>query len=206
FVASPSRIGSTPVAAGSRVPAWPTRRRPSRRRTRVTASNEVTPGALSTTSTPASTRILLTAGRPAESRRAPPAPPRARPASPRPPAPAPCSRPRCDGRRRRTAPRSAGRPRHPCRGGSPSPRRRARVGVAEGARVRVDGGEEVRGDRRRQRDAQGVEKLVDHLARGRRLDVEPVHVGEAAVVRVVVNVHDEPGGPAGLVDEPLGTL
>ena len=70
----------------------------------------------------------------------------------------------------------------------------------------MDGGEEVRGDRRRQRGAEGLEELVDHLTRGRRLDVEPVHVGVAAVVRVVVNVHDEPGGPAGLVDEPLGTL
>ena len=54
LVASPSSIGSTPMASGSSVPACPTRSKPSRRRSSATTSNDVTPGGLSTTSTPAS--------------------------------------------------------------------------------------------------------------------------------------------------------
>src|SRR6202022_267230 len=42
-VARPSRIGRTPSAIGSRVPAWPTRFWPARRRTRATTSCEVHP-------------------------------------------------------------------------------------------------------------------------------------------------------------------
>src|SRR5436309_514026 len=55
-------MGSTPVANGSRVPVWPTRRRSRARRTRSTTSWEVGPAGLSTTSTPLremSTRRLL---------------------------------------------------------------------------------------------------------------------------------------------------
>src|SRR5206468_7860413 len=43
---------STPVAIGSRVPAWPTLRVPARRRTRATTSCDVIPPGLSTTTSP----------------------------------------------------------------------------------------------------------------------------------------------------------
>src|SRR4051794_11983270 len=45
---------STPVAIGSRVPAWPTLRVPASRRTRATTSWEVIPAGLSTTASPES--------------------------------------------------------------------------------------------------------------------------------------------------------
>ena len=51
-VADSKRIGKTPVARGSRVPAWPTRCAPVRRRSRLTTANDVSPAALSTLSTP----------------------------------------------------------------------------------------------------------------------------------------------------------
>src|SRR5947208_765435 len=60
LVASPIRIGRTPVAAGSSVPAWPTRRTPSRRRRSATTSNDVTPEPLLTTSTPEPPTLTLT--------------------------------------------------------------------------------------------------------------------------------------------------
>src|SRR5215469_12959917 len=43
---------STPVAMGSSVPAWPTRRVPARRRIRATTSCEVSPAGLSTMTSP----------------------------------------------------------------------------------------------------------------------------------------------------------
>src|ERR1700693_5251656 len=59
-VADSKRIGRTPVASGSSVPACPTRCAPVRRRRRLTTANEVSPAALSTLRTPAGNR-----GRPA---------------------------------------------------------------------------------------------------------------------------------------------
>src|SRR5437899_9421044 len=47
FVASPIRISRTPTAAGSRVPAWPTRSACRWRRTSATTSCDVTPATLS---------------------------------------------------------------------------------------------------------------------------------------------------------------
>src|ERR1700693_2418268 len=52
-VADSKRMGNTPVASGSSVPACPTRRAPVRRRRRLTTANEVSPAALSTFKTPA---------------------------------------------------------------------------------------------------------------------------------------------------------
>src|SRR5947209_8436876 len=52
-VADSKRIGSTPVASGSRVPAWPTRRAPVTSRSRRTTLNEVAPFGLSTFRIPA---------------------------------------------------------------------------------------------------------------------------------------------------------
>src|ERR1700722_16948494 len=51
-VARPSPTSSTPVASGSSVPAWPTRRWPKMRRQRATTSCEVQPASLSTTTRP----------------------------------------------------------------------------------------------------------------------------------------------------------
>ena len=51
-MARPSPTSSTPVASGSRVPAWPTRRCPKMRRHRATTSCEVQPASLSTTTRP----------------------------------------------------------------------------------------------------------------------------------------------------------
>src|SRR5579863_660431 len=48
----PSPTRRTPVASGSSVPAWPTRRCEKVRRQRATASCEVQPGSLSTTTMP----------------------------------------------------------------------------------------------------------------------------------------------------------
>src|SRR5216684_3454725 len=59
LVASPIRTGRTPVAPGSSVPAWPTRRTRSRRRTSATTSNDVAPAPLSTTSTPERPTLTL---------------------------------------------------------------------------------------------------------------------------------------------------
>src|SRR5271169_2890131 len=56
LVASPSAIGSTPVASGSSVPPWPAFAAPVIRRTRATASAEVRPISLSSTSQPCSGR------------------------------------------------------------------------------------------------------------------------------------------------------
>src|SRR5450759_961218 len=55
-VADSKRMGRTPVASGSSVPAWPTRWAPVRRRRRLTTAKEVSPAALSTLSTPAGNR------------------------------------------------------------------------------------------------------------------------------------------------------
>src|SRR6185437_12592863 len=52
LVASPSAIGRTPLASGSRVPAWPALAELSRRRTAITAAFEVIPTGLSRTSQP----------------------------------------------------------------------------------------------------------------------------------------------------------
>src|SRR6185437_16492119 len=52
FVASPSAIGSTPVASGSSVPPWPALAASSRRRTAPTAWLELMPEGLSSTSQP----------------------------------------------------------------------------------------------------------------------------------------------------------
>ena len=51
-VARPSPTRRTPVASGSRVPAWPTRRWPKSRRQRATTSWDVQPASLSTTTRP----------------------------------------------------------------------------------------------------------------------------------------------------------
>ena len=47
MVALPTKMGSTPVAIGSSVPAWPTLRVPSRRRSFATISKEVKSSGLS---------------------------------------------------------------------------------------------------------------------------------------------------------------
>ena len=52
LVAWPRQIGSTPVAAGSRVPACPTRFSPASRRTNATMLKEVHPDGLFTFSIP----------------------------------------------------------------------------------------------------------------------------------------------------------
>src|SRR5690349_3470831 len=52
FVASPTQMGSTPVAVGSSVPVWPTRFALKSPFTRRTTSNEVGPLGLFTTTTP----------------------------------------------------------------------------------------------------------------------------------------------------------
>src|SRR5262249_24430523 len=52
FVADRTASGSTPVASGSSVPRWPTRRVPSQRRAASTTSCEVQPPGLSTTRKP----------------------------------------------------------------------------------------------------------------------------------------------------------
>src|SRR6185312_1295541 len=54
LVASPSAIGSTPVASGSSVPPWPAFSASSARRTAATARLEVMPNGLSRTSQPCS--------------------------------------------------------------------------------------------------------------------------------------------------------
>ena len=51
----PSAITSNPVAIGSRVPAWPARRRAKIRRQRATTSCEVQPAGLSTRTNPSAT-------------------------------------------------------------------------------------------------------------------------------------------------------
>ena len=65
-VAWPRKTGSTPAANGSRVPPWPTRRTPVRRRTMATTSWEVGPMGLPTTRMPSSSgprrRALPSAG------------------------------------------------------------------------------------------------------------------------------------------------
>src|SRR5712692_9882432 len=72
LVADSNRMGSTPVASGSSVPAWPTRRAPVSRRSRRTTANDVSPAALSTLRTP-----VLNGGRLRRSRLAGPASPSA---------------------------------------------------------------------------------------------------------------------------------
>src|SRR3954470_1294180 len=57
-VARPMTSGRTPLAIGSRVPVWPTRRSPRTRRTQATMSWEVGPGGLSTMSRPSIDRFL----------------------------------------------------------------------------------------------------------------------------------------------------
>jgi len=52
---------STPVAMGSSVPAWPTRRVPARRRIRATTSWDVHPAGLSTTRSPGGASLLRAA-------------------------------------------------------------------------------------------------------------------------------------------------
>ena len=52
LVASPRQSGSTPVASGSRLPVCPTLRAPNSRFTRCTASLELKPAGLSSTTTP----------------------------------------------------------------------------------------------------------------------------------------------------------
>src|SRR5262245_16177684 len=59
-VARPRSTGSTPVANGSSVPAWPTRRWPARRRTRATTSCEVQPLGLSMLRMPTSSGAAVT--------------------------------------------------------------------------------------------------------------------------------------------------
>src|SRR5579864_9364235 len=51
-VADSKRMGSTPVASGSRVPAWPTRLAPVTSRRRLTAEKEVAPAGLLRLRTP----------------------------------------------------------------------------------------------------------------------------------------------------------
>src|SRR5258708_14470877 len=58
-VADSKRIGRTPVARGSRVPAWPTRWAPVSRRRRLTTAKEVSRAALSTLRTPEGNAGLL---------------------------------------------------------------------------------------------------------------------------------------------------
>src|SRR3954453_3713750 len=57
-VARPMTSGRTPLAIGSRVPVWPTRRSRRTRRTLATMSWEVGPGGLSTMSRPSIDRLL----------------------------------------------------------------------------------------------------------------------------------------------------
>src|SRR5579872_6494978 len=56
------RMGSTPTASGSSVPACPTRWAPVRRRSARTTANEVSPAALSTLRTPAANLGLARGG------------------------------------------------------------------------------------------------------------------------------------------------
>ncbi len=58
-VAWPMPTTSTPVAIGSRVPAWPTLRVPARRRMRATTSCDVQPAGLSTTTNPGEAGLLV---------------------------------------------------------------------------------------------------------------------------------------------------
>src|SRR6185295_11793628 len=62
-VADSKRIGSTPVARGSRVPAWPTRWAPVSRRSDLTTWNDVWPDALSTFNTPLGNDLPSALGR-----------------------------------------------------------------------------------------------------------------------------------------------
>src|SRR5271155_4565765 len=59
----PSPTSSTPVASGSRVPAWPTRRCEKIRRQRATTSWEVHPASLSTTTIPVVSGAVVSASR-----------------------------------------------------------------------------------------------------------------------------------------------
>src|SRR3984957_5052108 len=61
-VARPSPTSSTPVASGSSVPAWPTRRWEKMRRHRATASCDVQPASLSTTTMPTVSGAALRSG------------------------------------------------------------------------------------------------------------------------------------------------
>src|SRR5712692_3145526 len=63
LVADSNRMGSTPVASGSSVPAWPTRWAPVRRLSRMTTENEVSPASLSTLRTPVVKRAASGLGR-----------------------------------------------------------------------------------------------------------------------------------------------
>src|SRR6516225_9430287 len=58
-VAFPTPTTSTPVAMGSSVPPWPTRRVPVSRRSRATTSCEVSPAGLSTMTSPSAAVIAL---------------------------------------------------------------------------------------------------------------------------------------------------
>src|SRR6188508_3755448 len=57
-VARPTTSGRTPLAIGSRVPVWPTRRSFRTRRTKATMSWDVGPDGLSTMSRPSINRLL----------------------------------------------------------------------------------------------------------------------------------------------------
>src|SRR5438309_10504935 len=61
-VADSNRMGSTPVASGSSVPAWPTRCAPVNRRRRLTTENDVSPAGLSTLRTPVANRAGTDSG------------------------------------------------------------------------------------------------------------------------------------------------
>src|SRR5512137_387098 len=55
----PRQTTSTPVASGSRVPAWPTRRSPLQRRTMETTAKEVLPAGLRTLRIPSTLTLSL---------------------------------------------------------------------------------------------------------------------------------------------------
>src|SRR5438046_7557718 len=61
-VADSKRTGSTPVASGSSVPAWPTRCAPVTALRRLTTENDVSPAPLLTFSTPVLKRSVLRRG------------------------------------------------------------------------------------------------------------------------------------------------
>ena len=85
-------------------------------------------------------------------------------------------------------------------------RPRRRVRVAEGARVGVDRGEQVDRDGRRDRQIEGADQIVDHLARGGRRGIDPVDGAVAPIVGMVIDIEHRAVRRARGSQQPLRAL
>jgi len=89
-------------------------------------------------------------------------------------------------------------------GDAEGPRRR--VGVAEGPGVGVNGREEIESDRGRDAEAKRLEKIEDHLARGRRGRIDPVDRPVASVVGMMIDVDHAASRAACPLEETLRAI